>query len=82
MCKSKFDMLKYAKIDVLGVTTPQIYLKVKGNWTGGHQENLRVRAANINHGSASSIWHCIGGPDKINQFHKLAKKTYNIDVFT
>ena len=63
MCKSKFDLLKYGKIDVLGVTTPQIYLKVKGNWTGGHQENLRVRAANINHGGASSIWHCVGGPN-------------------
>ena len=44
------DMLNFSQVDVLGLTTPQTYLKVKGNWTGGHQENLRVRAANINHG--------------------------------
>ena len=61
MCLSEHDMLRYAKVDILGVTAPQIYLKVKGNWTGGHQENLRVRATNINHGTDSSIWHCIGG---------------------
>jgi hypothetical protein len=36
MCMSDYDLLKYANINVLGVTSPQIYLKVKGNWTGGH----------------------------------------------
>ncbi len=61
-------MLKYAKIDVAGVTEPQIYLKVKGNWTGGHQENLRVRATNINMGPGKSLWHCVGNPKVIEKF--------------
>jgi hypothetical protein len=47
-------------VDVPGITLPQIYVKVKGNWTGGHQENLRVRAANVNLGKGKSMWHCVG----------------------
>ena len=36
MCMTQPDIMRFARIQVLGVTTPQIYLKVKGNWTGGH----------------------------------------------
>ena len=36
MCQSEHDILKHSQIDILGVTKPQVYLKVKGNWTGGH----------------------------------------------
>jgi histone demethylase len=68
MCLSSDDMLRYAKINVLGVTVPQVYMKVKGNWTGGHQENLRVRATNINHGPDKSMWHCVGGEKQIERF--------------
>ena len=76
-----YDILKHARIQVLGVTSPQVYLKVKGNWTGGHQENMRVRAANLNHGPASSIWHSVGGPEQIERFRKLVKTRYKIDLF-
>lgn len=54
---------------------------MKGCWTGGHQENLRVRAANVNHGPASSLWHCVGGSSMIEKFRNLAKKRYKIDVY-
>jgi len=36
-----------------------MYLKVKGVWTGGHQENSRLRAININHGPDDSIWYTV-----------------------
>ena len=81
MCMSKFDILRFAQVQVLGITQPQVYLKVKGNWTGGHQENLRVRATNINHGPGSSLWHCVAEPETISKFRKLAKKTFSIDLF-
>lgn len=35
------DMLKVCRQDISGVTSPQIYLKSPGAWTGGHEENLR-----------------------------------------
>ena len=36
LCMTEYDILRFARIKVLGVTEPQVYLKVKGNWTGGH----------------------------------------------
>jgi len=77
---TEFDILRFARIQVLGVTSPQVYLKVKGNWTGGHQENLAARACNINHGPGKSLWHCIGNPEDINKFRKKAKDIYGIDI--
>ena len=71
-CGSDYDILRYSDREVLGVTAPQVYLKVKGNWTGGHQENLSVRAANLNHGPASSMWHCVD-TEHIERFAEIAK---------
>jgi hypothetical protein len=31
------DALSYAEIMIPGCNYPQLYLKVKGAWTGGHQ---------------------------------------------
>lgn len=81
MCMSEFDMLSFARIKILGVTDPQVYLKVKGNWTGGHQENLRVRATNINHGPHSSLWYNVGGQQNIDRFRQLAQADFKIDIF-
>ena len=50
-CQTQFDALTYLNQPIEGVTSPQLYLKVKGCWTGGHEENLRVQALNINHGN-------------------------------
>ena len=38
------------------MTIPQMYIKVPNVWTGGHEENLRMRSVNINHGPGSSYW--------------------------
>lgn len=47
---SKDDALKHTRQHILGMTLPQAYFKIEGCWTGGHEENLRFSAANINHG--------------------------------
>lgn len=36
-----------------------MYIKVKGAYTGGHEENLRFWAVNLNHGPDSSTWYCV-----------------------
>ena len=46
-------MLRYCPGDIAGVTSPQLYLKVPGVWTGGHEENLRY-AVELCVGLASS----------------------------
>ena len=33
-----------------------MYLKIKGVYTGAHQENLSVGAININHGPGDCLW--------------------------
>jgi hypothetical protein len=48
------DVLSYLEQHINGCTNPQFYLKVKGCWTGGHQENVSMCAININLGPAAS----------------------------
>jgi len=52
--KQDFDLLSYLDDEIPGCSTPQFYLKVKGCWTGGHQENINMCAVNINHGPEAS----------------------------
>ena len=80
MCMTKYDILKFSRVNVLGVNTPQIYLKVRGNWTGGHQENLSLRAININFGPSSTIWHAIAQPKDIEEFRRLVLEKYKLDI--
>ena len=54
---SKRNMLSYIGYDVLGCNTPQIYLKVPGCRTGGHQENSNVCSININIGPGDCEWY-------------------------
>ena len=49
-CQSKYDSLNILRQTILGITTPQMYMKVNGCWTGGHMENMNLQAVNINHG--------------------------------
>lgn len=49
--RSKHDVLRYLQQEIEGITSPQMYLKVKGCYTGGHEENLRAQTININHGN-------------------------------
>lgn len=41
MCRSSQDLLRFLRRQVEGMSTPQVYIKVPGVWTGGHEENLR-----------------------------------------
>ena len=53
------DIMSYLEQHINGCTNPQFYLKVKGVWTGGHQENVSMSAININHGPGSSEWYTV-----------------------
>ena len=50
-----------------------MYFKVKGAWTGGHEENLRFRAANLNHGPDTSTWYCVP-ESEMEKFRKLVSE--------
>ena len=76
---STSDLQGFFRNDILGMTIPQIYLKVPGCWTGGHQENLRLRAININHGPGSVEWYCVE-PEEAEIMRKKIMKDHGIDV--
>ena len=59
---------------------PQMYVKVKGAWTGGHEENSRYSAINLNHGPSSSTWHCVG-PKWVKKFRNTVLKTHRVDIY-
>lgn len=44
--------------DILGMNTMQLYMKVLGSRTPGHQENLNMPAVNINIGPGDTEWFC------------------------
>ena len=80
MCWSEKDSLQYVRQHIYGMTQPQMYLKVKGSWTGGHEENLRYRAANINHGPSSSEWNWVGSAHW-SKLREEVKDVYEIDIY-
>ena len=43
---------------ILGMNTLQLYMKVLGSRTPGHQENLNMCAVNINIGPGDTEWFC------------------------
>mmetsp|Transcript_29704 Transcript_29704/g.27170 ORF Transcript_29704/g.27170 Transcript_29704/m.27170 type:complete len:123 (-) Transcript_29704:132-500(-) len=53
------DAMQYLKQKIKGVNLPQVYLKVDGAWTGGHEEHSRLRAINFNHGPEGCYWYTI-----------------------
>ena len=44
--------------NILGMNTIQLYMKVLGARTPGHQENLNMPAVNINIGPDDTEWFC------------------------
>lgn len=44
--------------NILGMNTIQLYMKVLGSRTPGHQENLNMPAVNINIGPDDTEWFC------------------------
>lgn len=74
-CNRKGDLQGYLRRHIPGMTVPQIYLKVAGCWTGGHQENLSLRAININHGPGEVEWYCMESDEayRFNEYIMLEK---------
>ena len=81
MCRSEYDLLSYLRQGINGMSCGQMYLKVKGAWTGGHEENLRFRSININHGPGSSDWYGVGHENS-QIFREIVKENENIDIYT
>lgn len=79
MCSSNDDMLRRLRQNVEGVNTPQIYVKVPGVWTGGHEENNRLRSINCNDGPGSSEWFSVESK-YLNEVKALVLRDYQVDV--
>lgn len=77
---SNEDALKYLRQNILGMTLPQLYLKVKGCWTGGHEENLRFSSANINHGPNDCEWWGLDSTQAL-QLRKCVKRDHNFEIY-
>ena len=75
-CNQQDDIQGYLRKHIPGMSVPQIYLKVAGCWTGGHQENLALRAVNINHGPGEVEWYCMEVDEayRFNQFIQVERK--------
>ena len=54
--QSASNMLSHLGHTVLGVNTVQLYMKVPGARTPGHQENLNFTSLNINIGPGDCEW--------------------------
>lgn len=77
---SKDDTLRYSRQHICGMTLPQLYLKVKGCWTGGHEENLRFMSANINHGESACEWWGLD-PHENTNFRDCVKQEKKFDIY-
>jgi hypothetical protein len=77
--KSNDDILSFLRQEIEGITIPQIYLKVAGCWTGGHEENLRIRAVNINTGDGDVEWYFVD-PEFVPLFRKTVIDESKIDI--
>jgi hypothetical protein len=79
---SFYDALSYVREPIRGMTIPQFYLKEDGVWTGGHEENNRIRSININHGNncemADSEWYGVTYKES-DLFTSNIKRMYNIN---
>lgn len=79
LMKSEVSSLSYFRQDIEGISLPQFYLKVAGSWTGGHEENLRLRAININHGPGDCEWYCMANTE-VPTFRKHCIDNFDCDI--
>lgn len=56
---SASNMLSHVGYDILGVNTVQLYMKVPGSRTPGHQENNSFCGVNINTGPGDCEWFAV-----------------------
>jgi hypothetical protein len=76
------DALSYVREPIRGMTLPQYYLKEEYVWTGGHEENLRIRSININHGNGPSEWYGVSLEDNPTFQQHVYKNEKNINIYT
>ncbi|CAH8462764.1 unnamed protein product [Schistosoma rodhaini] len=77
---SAFNMLSHVGYPLLGLNTVQLYLKVPGSRTPGHQENNNFCAVNINIGPGDCEWFSV--PEQYwGAIHNLCEKN-NVDYLT
>ena len=81
MYGSEYDILSYVRQNILGMTIPQLYIKTRGAWTGGHEENLRFKSININHGPGESLWFGVHRK-YCDAFTNIVKSQYKMDIFS
>ncbi|GMT35009.1 hypothetical protein PFISCL1PPCAC_26306, partial [Pristionchus fissidentatus] len=53
------DMLCHLGFTAQGINAPQVYLKVKGNMTPAHMENLALISINANLGPGDCVWYSV-----------------------
>ncbi|KAF7258052.1 hypothetical protein EG68_04794, partial [Paragonimus skrjabini miyazakii] len=77
---SAFNMLSHVGYSLLGMNTVQLYLKVPGCRTPGHQENNCFCSVNINIGPGDCEWFSV--PEQYwGAVHDLCEKN-NVDYLT
>ncbi|KAH8853179.1 Lysine-specific demethylase 6A [Schistosoma japonicum] len=77
---SAFSMLSHVGYPLLGLNTVQLYLKVPGSRTPGHQENNNFCAVNINIGPGDCEWFAV--PEQYwGAIYNLCEKN-NVDYLT
>ena len=74
------DSLSYMRETINGMNLPQFYIKETGVWTGGHEENNRIRSININHGPGGSEWYGIRLEDG-KTFSDYLKKKHDVNIY-
>lgn len=74
------DALEDVRQHIKGMTLPQIYMKTKGCWTGGHQENMRFCSININHGPGNCEWWALDTRYTV-AFRAKIKEQFYYDIF-
>jgi hypothetical protein len=63
-----------------GMSLPQLYCKVPGVWTGGHEENVRFHSINNNHGPGCSIWGAIA-PEYVSKLREIVLAKHHVDIY-
>jgi hypothetical protein len=74
------DALQFVRQGVPGMTAPQLYLKRRGVWTGGHEENLRFSSVNVCHGPGASKWFAVD-PQHVVTVRSLVKALCAVDIY-
>ncbi|KAK1882396.1 hypothetical protein KUDE01_023179, partial [Dissostichus eleginoides] len=76
--ESSHNMLSHVGSTILGMNTVQLYMKVPGSRTPGHQENNNFCSVNINIGPGDCEWFAVHEHywDAINKFCEKHKVDY------